>query len=207
MKYKFKDKTIEGAIQKGLKRMALTKDEAEIVILDEGMKGLFSLEGRQPAAVMIEAKDTSVDYLSVQREIRKHLAEVLRRAGFNFEKINTTVLTGRVIVNIISADNKEPDMDFLNALETLIVAVLSKKATIKVNLDMNLFLRKREEEIKRQVIDLAKQIKETNATHTMTGLKPFERRVVHETIRSIGGLESQSIGDGPEKDLQIRKII
>ncbi len=40
-------KTVEEAVKSGLSDLGLTRDEAEIEILDEGSKGLFGLVGEE----------------------------------------------------------------------------------------------------------------------------------------------------------------
>lgn len=46
-------KTVEEAVKSGLSDLGLTRDEAEIEILDEGSKGLFGLVGRRHARVVV----------------------------------------------------------------------------------------------------------------------------------------------------------
>lgn len=59
MKYmEFTGKTVEEAVEKGLKELGLTKDEADIRILEEGKKKLF---GWVKARVELAAKETQTD--------------------------------------------------------------------------------------------------------------------------------------------------
>lgn len=48
--------TIEEAITKGLADLGLSREEAEIKVLDEGESGLFGLGGAKPARVLIQEK-------------------------------------------------------------------------------------------------------------------------------------------------------
>ncbi|MFH1540373.1 MAG: RNA-binding cell elongation regulator Jag/EloR [Elusimicrobiota bacterium] len=50
-------KTVDEAIEKGLKELKISKKDAEIKILDEGKPGLFGLMGFSPARIKISAKN------------------------------------------------------------------------------------------------------------------------------------------------------
>ena len=50
-------KTVDEAIEKGLKKLKIEKKDAEIKILDEGKSGLFGLMGSSPAKIKISIKD------------------------------------------------------------------------------------------------------------------------------------------------------
>ena len=50
-------KSVDDAIQKGLERLAITKDEADIEILDEGSRGVLNLIGGKNARVVVRMKD------------------------------------------------------------------------------------------------------------------------------------------------------
>lgn len=58
-----KDSTVEKAIQKGLIKLNITKDEANITILNEGKKGLFGF-GKQDAEIEISKKEIEKESIS-----------------------------------------------------------------------------------------------------------------------------------------------
>ena len=54
-------KTIEEAVEKGLRDLGLTRDEVDIVVLEEPKSGFLGIFGNKDAVVEISAKEDSVD--------------------------------------------------------------------------------------------------------------------------------------------------
>ena len=50
-------KTVKAAIEIALKRLHLSRNQVEIVILSEGEKGLFGMTGGRPAKVRVTPKE------------------------------------------------------------------------------------------------------------------------------------------------------
>ena len=67
-------KSVDDAIQKGLERLGITREEAEVEILDEGSRGVLNLIGGKNARVMVTRKD---DTSAVSAKIRELLTNVL----------------------------------------------------------------------------------------------------------------------------------
>ena len=53
----FTGKTVEEAVESGLISFGITRDEAEITIIDEGKKGIFGLGGTK-AKIKVEKRAT-----------------------------------------------------------------------------------------------------------------------------------------------------
>ncbi|MBF0781013.1 MULTISPECIES: RNA-binding cell elongation regulator Jag/EloR [unclassified Granulicatella] len=68
------DKTVEQAISKGLIKLNITKDEANIVVKDEGKKGIFGF-GQKDAIIEISKKESiilnDVSYVREEVEIER----------------------------------------------------------------------------------------------------------------------------------------
>ena len=58
MDNEYSGRSVEEAIEKGLKELNTTRENVEIKILNEGKSGLFGLMGSQPALVKIIPKDS-----------------------------------------------------------------------------------------------------------------------------------------------------
>lgn len=57
--YEYTGKTVEEAIQSGLADLRLTREEADIRVIEEGSKGLFGLFGSRLAKIAISVNDNS----------------------------------------------------------------------------------------------------------------------------------------------------
>ena len=58
-------KTVQEAIDKGLKKLGVSRDDVDVKILSEGKTGLFGLMGASPALVPWIAKDMNTLMISV----------------------------------------------------------------------------------------------------------------------------------------------
>jgi len=67
-------KSVEDAIKKGLERLAITRDEADIEILEEGSRGVLNLIGGKNAKVVVRRKD---DSSAVSAKVKELLSNVL----------------------------------------------------------------------------------------------------------------------------------
>ncbi|PKN00702.1 MAG: hypothetical protein CVU77_08920 [Elusimicrobia bacterium HGW-Elusimicrobia-1] len=131
MKYEFRGKTVKDAIAKGLKKLSLRERDVDITILDEGLRGLFLIEGKQQAVVMMEPKSVPPagppDYTEAQKLLKEHSLEILARMGIIPDAVNTTMMTGRIYSNIICNDPEYVlDEELIIALETVIFEIINK---------------------------------------------------------------------------------
>ncbi len=55
-KWLFEGNTVEEAIQKGLKETGFSKEDVDIKVVNEEQKGLFGMEGANPAKIIIVKK-------------------------------------------------------------------------------------------------------------------------------------------------------
>lgn len=71
-----KDLSVEKAIQKGLIKLGITRDEAVITVVDEGKKGLFGF-GKRDAVVELSPKEPSLfDKEQIKSLVQEAIAEV-----------------------------------------------------------------------------------------------------------------------------------
>ncbi len=207
MKYEFRGKTIKDAIRKGLKKLSLDSKDVEITILDEGKRGLFSLDGEHLAAVMITPKISQsepINYPAVQNLIKKTLAEILNKTPFSAGKINSTMIISRIYVNVIS--KSEPNYESIAAFEIILNEIINKNrdAKVKIHLDFNLAVKKMEERLFEEAVILARRVKEKRVPYSFD--KPmgfFLRKVIHDAVRKVEGVTSVSEGEGSEKIVKI----
>ncbi|MDI6757573.1 MAG: Jag N-terminal domain-containing protein [Endomicrobiia bacterium] len=222
MKYEFRGRTVRDAIAKGLKKLSLVEEDVDITILDEGLRGLFSIEGKQQARVMIEPKSRAEraddrgeppDYARAQRLLKEYALEIL--AGMNIipDTINTSILTGRIYANIICCDPEiAPGEETIHALETILFELLNKTrargvagAAVKIHLDCNFVIRQKEDALREEAIGIARLVAADGKPRQWPGghLVFNYRKVIHDAVREVGGVSSRSNGRGDEKVVEI----
>ena len=204
-------KTIEEAIQEGLRKLGCRRDEVEIKILNEGATGLFGLMGNKPAVVRITSKTdiVPVDFDLAQKRVKEILSELLKKMGIAFTQINTALMTGRILVEIKSDESGliiGRNGQTLDAIELIVNLMLNKdkNTRTKVSVDADKFHLKHEEHLQKLAREAAQQVKKTGTPYTFEPMSSKERRIIHEFLKSEPDVETFSEGEGILRKLNIK---
>lgn len=74
----------------------------------------------------------------------------------------------------------------------------------RVILDVSGWRKQKEEELKSRAADLGKQVLSSGEDLELEPMPPWQRRVVHMVVQEIGGLSSESIGEGRDRHIVIK---
>ncbi len=140
-------KTIEEAINHGLKELNTSKDKVEIKVIDEGSKGFLNFIGTRPAKIEMKLKK---DY---EKEVRDFLESILKSMDVEAK------ISIKEKKDVIKIDLSGPDMgiiigyrgETLDSLQYLVSLVINKDQSCdykRVILDTENYRDKREETLK-----------------------------------------------------------
>ena len=219
MNYKeFTGKTVEEAVEIGLKELGLTAEQAEIRVLEEGKKKLF---GSVKARVEIAAKEETPVVVEETETVSAVTGETAtdgeRTVAFLeglFELLNVTACTelvsegDKVEINVTAANTtaiigKHGAM--LDAIQTLAGAVANtgRDDYKRVVVDCENYRENREatlnklsENLAQKAISLGKKIK-------LEPMNPYERRIIHAALSEREGVSTQSEGKEPNRYIVI----
>ncbi len=192
----FTGKTVEEAIAIGLKELGIEKDQAEITVIEEPVKGLFG-KIKVMAKVEIEKKQND------NEKVEEFVKEIARLMQFDittevYEKDGSTVikLNSNDSSNIIGYRG-----EVLDAIQTLAGASMNigKDEYKKVVVDCENYRDKREETL----ISLAKKLEE-KATEMrreviLEPMSPYERRIIHTALANSETCTTKSDGKEPNR--------
>ena len=192
----FVGKTIEEAIELGLKEMNLEESQANITVLTEPVKGLFG-KIKVMAKVEIEKiadeKEKTAEFV---KEIAKYLELDVETEVFEKEDKTVIKLISTDSANVIGYRG-----EVLDAIQTLAGASMNigKKEYKKVVVDCENYREKREETL----ITLAKKL-EQKATEMrreviLEPMSPYERRIIHTTLSESTTCTTKSEGKEPNR--------
>lgn len=198
----FTAKTVEDAVQQGLKELGLNEDQAEIKVIEEPVKGLFG-KIKKDAIVSVTAKQQSKK-TETSDNGTKAAAEFLRGI-LGLIKIDASVeIAGENILSIVSKDSSEVigyRGEVLDALQVLAGAVanIGNKEYKKIVVDCENYRGRREETL----IALAKRL-ENKATETrrkviLEPMSAFERRIIHTALAESETVKTESDGKEPSR--------
>ncbi|MCS4482584.1 protein jag [Clostridium botulinum] len=194
-------KTIEEAINHGLKELNTSKDKVEIKVIDEGSKGFLNFIGTRPAKIEIKLKK---DY---EKEVRDFLESILKSMDVEAK------ISIKEKKDVIKIDLSGPDMgiiigyrgETLDSLQYLVSLVINKDQSCdykRVILDTENYRDKREETLKKLARRLGHKVRETGRPVKLEPMNPYERRIIHSELQNNNYVETYSEGEEP-----FRKVV
>ncbi|MDE7440397.1 MAG: protein jag [Clostridia bacterium] len=195
----FTAKTVDEAIEEGLKALGIAREDAEIVVLEEGKKKLF---GAVKAKVQIKKKQSdakrAADFIDGLLEILKITAvsEIVSEEDTVQIEIKAT--------NSAKVIGKHGDV--LDAIQTLAGAVANtgRDDYKKVIVDCENYRAQREETLKNLAEKLAAKAVEKGRKLNLEPMTPYERRIIHSTLAN--NTEVKTISEGKEPNRYIAVI-
>ncbi len=193
-------KTVEEAVSQALAQLGISREEAEIEVLEEPTRGFLGLLGSRPARVRVRVKDTPV------RRARELLDKLLGAMNLPVdmaieEKENNLFIDieGRDVGILIGRRGET-----LDALQYLVTLYVNKNKTqrYKVFLDVEGYRRRREETLQRLAIKLAEKAKQRGRNVVLEPMSSHERRIIHTALQGRDDIYTYSEGEEP-----YRKII
>lgn len=194
----FTGKTTEEAIEEGLKALNLTREEAEIEVLEEGKKKLF---GGVKAKVKI-TKKLSDGARAI--EFINGLMEILSINAFS-----ELVSDGEKIeINVTSTDSNKVigrHGEVLDAIQCLAGAVsnIGRDVYKKVVVDCENYRASREQTLIELANKLAAKALERQRRVTLEPMNPYERRVIHSALSENTEVKTISSGKEPSRFIVI----
>ena len=197
-------KNLDDAINEGLKELGLSRDEAEIEIIDEGSKGFLGIGGKE-ACVRIYGK------MTIENRAVKFLTSMVSRICDDVEYDVTKDNEGRVVITMSG-----PNMgiligrhgDTLDALQYLTSLYINKVSNeyVKIVLDTENYRAKRKETLVRLARRLGSQVVKSGESVTLEPMSPGERRIIHSTLQNNKLIQTVSIGEEPNRRVVIEHV-
>ncbi len=195
-------KTVEEAIQNGLKELNVTEDRVEVNIINEGSKGLFKLFKGKDAKVELIVKNDYKD------DIKNFLTDILNSmdilAEIHITEENDVLninLTGPNMGLIIGYRGET--LDSLQYLASLVVNKNNEGVYKKVTIDTENYRAKREETLKRLAGKIALTVKKNRKAVKLEPMNPYERRIIHSALQNDSSIITYSEGDEPHRKVII----
>ena len=221
MKYtEFLGKTVEEAVEKGLKELGITEEQADIRVLEEGKKKLFgSVKARVEIAVKNEIaeepvenlEETKIPVLSGNGTDGERTVEFLDGL---FKLLNITACTElvsegeKIEINVTTANTtsvigKKGAM--LDAIQTLASAVgnTGRDDYKRVVVDCDNYREGRENTLNKLAENLAQKAIRLGKKIALEPMNPYERRIIHAALSEREGISTVSEGKEPNRYIVI----
>jgi spoIIIJ-associated protein len=212
----FDGKDLNDAIDAAVKALGRPASELDYEVLEGGRKGVFGL-GARPVRIRVAGAVPTApspaltgDAPATASAPGAALSEILSRMKFDL-RIEEGRHNGTIELTLDGPDQKRltaRDGELLAALE-FVLNRMGRRAwpgEPPVRLMCRGFRSERDDELVELVREAAAQVTRSGVPQRLHAMNPYERRVVHMTIRELPGLTTVSEGDGFLKRVRVEKI-
>jgi len=193
--------TKEQAIKEALEVMNATESEVDIVVLDEGSKGLFLGIGSRPARIKVIRKPDPVQL------VKNFLREVTLAMGLSV-RIETNLKERHLYVTMFGENmgiligKRGQTLDALQYLTHLAINKNGSKL-LSITLDTENYRKRRRETLEALAKSLARRVKDKKQPIKLEPMSSPERRAIHITLQYDKFINTYSEGEEPFRNVVI----
>jgi spoIIIJ-associated protein len=210
--------SVEAALEVALARLGASEHEVEVEVLQEPRSGFLGLGG-QEAIVLVRRKrgndQRTEEELEEQGDAAaEFLEELLSRMGID-ASVEPNLVDGTMYVDVLAAGASDDDMALLigrhgqtlEALQELTRHVVMRRTGMRcrVLVDVEDYRKRQRDRIAARAREIAKRVARTGREEELEPMSPYERKIVHDTVATVPGVESSSRGEEPERRVVIRR--
>ena len=211
--------SVEEAIEAALAELGATEQEVTVQILQEPRAG-FAGVGAQEAVVRVRLRarreEASEEDLEEQAEIAADFVEgLLSRIGL-VAGVEQEVDDGTMYLNVVGGESEDDEEDMglligrhgqtLDAVQELTRVVVGHKTGLRcrVIVDVEDYKKRQRARLASKAVEIARRVARTGREEVLDPMNPYERKVVHDAVAGVSGVESSSRGEDPDRRVVIR---
>lgn len=221
-KHIFEGKTSTEAIEKGLKKLNLKREDVEITVLkDEEKRSFFSILDPRVVKVEIIKKEKKENKTKKEKKIMSESA--IEKAKNNISEFLNTFLKQvsneelsykvsndeyYIIVEILGESTNALigyRGEALNALQTLLSSIANKdiEEKVRVSLDISGYKAKRKKVLEELADKISKTVIRTGKKVTLEPMSAYERKIIHSRLQNNKKVKTESIGEEPHRKVVV----
>lgn len=212
-------KTTSEAIEKGLKKLNLHRDQVEIRVLEQEKRSFFDILAPRVVKVELTVKEkpqkeekilTEEDLEETKNNVEKFIKEFLKNLGEEY-KYEISIEKNEINVKI-DGGNSGTLIGYrgetLNALQHILSLIANKHTSAKVRVLLNVdgYKEKREKTLEELALKVSKTVIRTNKSITLEPMNAYERKIIHSKLQDMTDIRTHSIGEEPHRRIVIEKV-
>jgi spoIIIJ-associated protein len=213
--------SVEEAVEAALAELGLSEQEADIRIVQEPRSGFLGINSApavvrvRPAAPRSLVQDVSPEAQEEQAELAADFLEGLLDAMGVDADVELQVVDGVTYVDLWGPEEAQGGMGLLigrhghtlDALQDLVRTVVQRQVEepCRVVVDVEDYRKRRRSQIVRQARDVARRVAKTGRSEGLEPMSAFERKIVHDAVAEVGGVETASEGEEPNRRVVVRR--
>ncbi len=207
--------SVEEAIEAALEELGVSEQEAEVEIVQESQRGVLGF-GAQEALVRVRVRDEDIGGVALeeQAEVAEEFVRgLLERMGLQAD-VDHNVADGVMYVDVFGAEDDEGmglligrHGQTLDALQDVVRSAVQRRtqSRCRVMVDVEDYRKRRRSQLAEKARSAAARVRRTGRPERLEPMSSYERKIVHDTAGEIGGVETSSEGEDPERRVVIRK--
>ena len=220
-------KTTNEAIENGLKKLNVSKNQVDIKVLEsDDKRSFFSILAPRVVKVELTLKESNIEENREKenkpKEIKKYSIQELDTAEANVNNFLNEFLPklGQDITYTINKDETGLVItingheagyligyrgETLYSLQNVLISIASKTLTsrVRVILDIEDYKNKREKTLEDLAERMANKVIRTGKSVTLEPMKAYERKIIHSKLQTSNKVTTHSIGEEPRRRLVI----
>ena len=193
-------KTVEEAILVAVAQLGKSREKLDIEILEQPEKSHFGLIQKKDAKIKATVKLDLVEIAKQYLEDMFALMEVEAKADVSLEDgVMHAELSGNKVGVLIG--KRGETLDSIRYLLSLYIGKYTEEK-IKVVVDSEGYLAKREQSLQRLAVSIAHKVKKTRRKVILEPMNSYERRIIHSALQDDPYVKTVSEGEEP-----YRKVI
>ncbi|WP_250674722.1 RNA-binding cell elongation regulator Jag/EloR [Paraclostridium ghonii] len=219
-----KSKNIDIAISQALGQLRVNREDIEVKVIKEPIKGFLGLIGNKDGIFKITVKE-KIEAMKKQESIKEDitseeetlkecdvvkdfLLNIVKNLNMDIE-VNVNQEKNVVKVNLTGKDascligRRGETLDSIQFLAGLALNKIKKDSHFKVLIDIENYRSKREESLIRYANKVAREVAKTRRTKKLDYMNPYERRIIHSTLQNDKFVKTYSEGVDPYRRLVI----
>ena len=201
-------KTVEEAIELGLRELDVDRAEAEIDVISRGKAGILGI-GSEPARVRVTRIDTPSDVVKTTSEVIDNIISLL---GVDVVSTLTQVEREDLGGPVFEIEGDDAGLligrrgDTLKALQFLVKYLVSQKLDGNVNMlvDVEGYQDRRDQSLMNMGRGVAQRVADSGRPITLEPMPPNERRIVHMALADHHRVTTESTGSGSSRQVVVQ---
>ena len=201
-------KTVEEAIELGIRELDVDRAEAEIDVISRGKAGILGI-GSEPARVRVTRIDTPSDVVKTTSEVIDNIISLL---GVDVVSTLTQVEREDLGGPVFEIEGDDAGLligrrgDTLKALQFLVKYLVSQKLDANVNIlvDVEGYQDRRYQSLMSMARRVAQRVADSGRPITLEPMPPNERRIVHIALADHHRVTTESTGSGASRQVVVQ---
>ncbi|MGH2654132.1 MAG: RNA-binding cell elongation regulator Jag/EloR [Actinomycetota bacterium] len=207
--------SVEEAIEAALEELGVSEQEAQVEIVQDSQKGVLGF-GSQEAIVRVRVREEDIGGVALEEQAEvaeEFLLGLLDRMDVDAD-VDHNVVDGVMYVDILAGQDAEGmglligrHGQTLDALQEVVRCAVQRRteSRCRVMVDVEDYRKRRRSQLIQRAKSVAARVRRTGRPERMDAMNPYERKIVHDAAAEVGGVETASEGEEPDRRVVIRK--